>query len=266
MSSLIELFEFRTGDAVYRYTTRGQDRLWDGHSWVGTPLTRSNITNSTEMARNDVRIEFPLGHEFAMKFLGYGPDQATTLTLRRNRYNDPDDFYVCWKGRVADCDATDRIITVVCQSILNAAQNAGLIARMQKFCRRVLYNRGCNVDKELHAALTEVSAIDSRMRVLTCPSISLLPDNWFTGGMIELPNGALRYIVKSVGDQITLWRPSPEINNLIIESAPLTPILKLFPGCDGSLSTCENKFDNLDNNGAFYWIPDSNPFGGGNVF
>ena len=96
MSSLVELFEFRTGDDVYRYTTRGQDRLWDGHAWVGTPLTRSNITNSTEMARNDVRIEFPLGNEFAMQFLGYGPDQTTTLTVRRNRYNAPDDFYVCY--------------------------------------------------------------------------------------------------------------------------------------------------------------------------
>ena len=264
MSNLIELFEFRTGDEYYRCTTRGDDRLYEGHVYVGTPLERDKIMQSPELTKNDLRLTFPLGHPFAMNYLGYGPDQSTMLTVRRNRLIDDEDFRVFWKGRVADCEATDSEISLICQSIFTTSKNSGLIMRSQRFCPHVVYNRGCNLDKDNFAVASSVTAIDARQLVVTCPEAAAFSDNYFAGGMFAMPNGALRYITKSAGDQITLWRPAPEVAALLAGEDPVATTL--YPGCDGSLNTCNDEFDNLDNNGGRYWIPKVNPYGGGSVY
>lgn len=264
MSELIELYEFRTGDVVYRYTTRGNDLIALGHPWNGIPLERSAITNSQEAARNDIRVTFPLGHAFADQFLGYGPEQVTTLTVRRNRYDDPDDFFVFCVYRIVDCEADEEKVQLVCQTLLNAASKSVGSLVMQKFCPNVVYHRGCNLNKDDFAQVHEVTAIDERCRVVTVPGAAGYADNFFTGGMLKLPNNSLRYISEHIGEKLVLWRPSPEIGNLL--SGPEPHDLTLYPGCDGSLKTCDETFDNLENNRGCYWIPDLNPYGGSNVF
>jgi uncharacterized phage protein (TIGR02218 family) len=262
MTELAGLLEFRTGDDIERYTTRSEDMLYDGHIWYASPFKPGKVSQSPEESRNELKIEFPLGHTFAMQFLGYGPDQITTVTLRRNNLVDDTQFNVFWKGQVSDCSATEDVVTLICQSATTSAVNSGLIARTQKFCRHVLYNRGCNVDKADHEYTTTITAIDASLTILTCPELALFPENFFGGGMLTMPDGALRYITYSNGEELRLWRPVPEIAAVI----PEVPSVIVYPGCDGSLNSCNGKFNNLDNNGGFYWIPGINPYGGTSVY
>lgn len=262
MSDLIELYEFRCGSVTTRYVQRGEDRLLLGHVWHSTPLSRSKIANSTEAARNDLEIAFPLEHPFARQYMGYGPEQTTSLTIRRNRLHTPDQFYVFWVGRFADCDADETEISMVFQTLINAASDSAGVICAQKFCPHVVYHRGCNLQRANFANVTTVDAIDPRMVVLNCPEAAAQLDGYYRGGMVQLPNNSLRYITDHIGSAITLWRPAPEVAAVIEAGQTLT----LYPGCDGSLQTCNERFNNLDNNTACYWIPDKNPYGGSNVF
>ncbi len=256
MSKLIALLEFRTGSDVQRYNTRSTDLLWGGFVWYAAPVIDGDVNKSAEVTKNGFNLEFPLKNAFASQYLGYGPDEITVVTLYRNTVIDEDDFQVYWKGRVADCEASDTTITLLCESIFSTITQAGLSGRMQKFCRHVVYHRGCNLDKDDFAVTSSVTAINAQLFIVTCPGAAAHPNGYFTGGMFTLPNGALRYIVNHSGNQISLWRPAPDVAAALLLGGVTTT---LYPGCDGSLNTCNDRFNNLDNNGGFYWIPDVNP-------
>jgi GH24 family phage-related lysozyme (muramidase) len=42
-------------------------------------------------------------------------------------------------------------------------------------------------------------------------------------------------------------------------------VARIFPGCDRTTQTCKDKFDNLNNNGAFPFIPLKNPMSGSSI-
>jgi uncharacterized phage protein (TIGR02218 family) len=262
-SILIGLVEFSCGTDVRRFCTRNEDFLWGGHIWYAHPIRHGDIEQTSEITKNDLQFEFPLTDEFAQSHLGYGPDEVTVVKLYRNAIDDPDEFEIFWIGRVASADANDTTITLLCESIFTTLKVIGLHERMQKFCRWVVYHDGCWLDKADFAYISNVTAVDTRRTMLTCPAAASKPDGYFTGGIIEMPGGALRYISKHVGDKIHLWRPAHEI----VAALAVGPVfLSLFPGCDGSLAMCNDRFNNLDNNGAFYWIPDINPNSGAKIF
>src|SRR5690625_1325201 len=86
MSSVVELYEFRAGeDEVWRYTTRGHDLLANGHVWHSTPMARDDHQITTEVARDGMRLQFPLDHPFASQWLGYGPEQTVILRSEERR-------------------------------------------------------------------------------------------------------------------------------------------------------------------------------------
>lgn len=275
MNNLRELYEFRTGDTVYRFTNRTGDILHGGHAWSYSAIERSSIAQSPEAAQNSVELMFPLGHDFAMEFLGYGPEQQTSVTIYRNSLADDAVFLAVFKGFVADCEIQDDEIKLVCESIMLRAKNSGNRARMQKFCRHAIYDTSCKVNETEFAVSAVPTAVDAGYLSVTCtfgsyfaggseiPTIDPPPDGYFAGGMLKLPSGALRYIVAHVGNVITLWRPEPSIVEILNDEESE---LILYPGCDGSLNTCYTRFNNTENNGAFYWIPAVNPVGGPSVF
>lgn len=262
-SILIGLAEFRCGSDIRRFCTRNDDFLWDGHIWYAHPIKHGDVEQTGEINKNDLQFEFPLTDEFAKSHLGYGRDEVTIVTLYRNGIDAPNDFEIFWKGRVADAEANDSTVTLICESIFTKLKELGLSERMQKFCRWVVYHDGCWLDKADFAYVSNVTAVDARRTMLTCPAAASKPDGYFTGGIIEMPGGALRYISNHVGNKIYLWRPAHEVVAALEAGAVF---LQLFPGCDGSLNTCNDTFDNVDNNGAFYWIPDINPNSGGKIF
>ena len=61
------------------------------------------------------------------------------------------------------------------------------------------------------------------------------------------------YIIKHTGDTLDLFVP--------IQNDLSSPIL-LLAGCDKSLDTCLNKFDNISRYGGFPYIPEINPVTG----
>jgi uncharacterized phage protein (TIGR02218 family) len=263
MSDLIALLEFRTGSDVRRFTSRANDVLWDGHLWYPHAITHDDVKQSPNISKNDLVFNFPLSDDWARSYLGYGPDEKTIVTIYRNALAMPDDFTVFWKGRVADSEATDTTVKLICESIFTTMNSVGLGERMQKFCRHVVYHDGCWLDKSDFVVESTITAIDAKQITLTCPAAAAKPNGYFAGGMITMPNGALRYIAGHTGTQIALWRQAPEIVAALALGAVTT---NLYPGCDGSLGTCNDKFNNVDNNGAFYWIPNKDPHGGTSIF
>jgi len=89
------------------------------------------------------------------------------------------------------------------------------------------------------------------------------PDDYFTGGFLEF------YYAEGGYNEIRM------INNhtgTLIEMDDVIPTLvagdtvRIYPGCDHSLATCDAKFSNSLNYGGFPFVPLINPFDGSPIF
>jgi len=138
--------------------------------------------------------------------------------------------------------------------VMVSSRRNGLPKRVTRQCGHALYHRGCWVDKASYAVVAEATAVDGV--AITIPDAALQADGWYLGGMLEFGNSS-RWIVGHAGNQITLLRP--------IDGLEATDNVTIYPGCDRTRDTCNDKFDNLLNRMGFDWLPDRSPYDGSSV-
>jgi uncharacterized phage protein (TIGR02218 family) len=253
----IELYEFAQGTERWNYISGADNLIYTSQNYRPLPIQRDRIKQNTDVFKNGMKLSFPIGDPFASQFLGFAPEEITTVVIRRGHWGDPlGEFIVYWKGRILGATANENRIDLNCESIFTSIQRPGLRAKYEYSCRRTLYERGCNVNRESFGVLREIEA--SSGVVLQVFGLDLYPDGYFTGGMVVAESGTTRFITSHTAQDITLTRP--------IRSVAVGQDISVYPGCDHLRGTCLTKFNNLDNFGGFPFIPGRNPFDGASLF
>jgi uncharacterized phage protein (TIGR02218 family) len=257
-------FLFVKGSTEYRYTSASFFVSDSTGTFEPVAITASNITQTNELAKNGIKIELPRDNTVAQLFLGKVPEQTTSLTIfRTHDAEDASDQFVYWKGRVAAAQADGDSVTLECEDIFTSMQRPGLRARYQKGCRHALYSSACGVNINDYGDASEISSQSGVILTVsinpdsTGGSVIDRADGYYNGGIVELSDGSMRYIINHVGSQLTLISA---FDDLEIDSLGVT--CTLYPGCAHNMSDCNLKFNNLDNYGGFPFIPGKNPFRG----
>lgn len=253
----VELYEFQQGSLRWQYISGASALTLLGQRYTPLPLQRDRIKQSQDIFKNGLKLSFPREDLFANQFIGFSPEDITSVTIRRGHWGDPSsEFVVYWRGRISGAIASDNTIHLECESIFTSLRRPGLRAKFEYGCRHVHYGAGCLVSREPYSAPGNVVGVD-RGIVLEVPQADLQPDGYYSGGLLVSPLGVSRFITDHVGVYLTITRPSFD---LIVGSA-----VTIYPGCDHTKETCLNKFGNLDNFGGFPWIPNRNPFDGSSI-
>lgn len=254
----IEIYEFVQGIQRWNYISGADLIVYLGQTYIPLPLQRDRVKQSGDIFKNGMKLTFPRDDQFASQFLGFSPEIPTSVTIRRGHFGDPDsEFIVYWKGRVISATASGNSIDIGCESIFTSLKRPGLRAKFEYTCRRTLYQKGCNVNRELYKLEGAVIGLSGTLNI-SVAGASLQPNGFYTGGILVAPDGSSRFITKHVGDVLTVSRP---INSLAGGQA-----VSVYPGCDHLRETCLNKFNNLPNFGGFPFIPGKNPFNGSSLF
>lgn len=263
------LYQFVAGDQVWRLTAAAEEMSYAGETWTPSAVSHGEITQSTELNKDGLSLEFPRTEAIAAEFLGYAPDAVVSVTVFRKHRGD-DEAVVYWRGRVVSSMAEGERVTLECESVFTSLRRPGLRARYQRSCRHALYGRGCGVDKTAHAVEGELTEV--AQNTVTVPVAAAEDDGHYLGGMLEFA-GIFRMITGHAGAVLTLSRPIQSLGEALVESGyggsygehygAMT--VKIYPGCDRTRATCDGKFSNLDNFGGFSWIPLKNPFGGSSL-
>lgn len=264
-----ELYRFVEGSQVFTFTSADEDESYDGEVYSHVPIGRNEIESKNQLASANVEISFDLYNEFARRLMRQTAENVVTLTIFRKEPNGT--VLASWKGRLASVKPELTAIVLIFESVFTSLRRPGLRARYQRACRHVLYGRGCKLNKEDFAVTGKVSAVTNE--VLVIPEAAGFVNGYFTGGMIEGPDGALRFITNHVGSQITLIRKLESINEAFANSgygkgygiAYGGVSCRLFPGCPRERSICNDRFGNLPNYGGFPFIPIRNPFDGSSI-
>jgi uncharacterized phage protein (TIGR02218 family) len=230
--------------------------------YAPTPIIAGEVSQTNEMAKDPLSIQFPRDNEFAQQFLGGVPEQITTVTVFRGHQTDGDgEFRTYWKGRVASASAEGDTVSLSCENIFTSMRRPGLRARYQKVCRHALYSAGCGALEADFAESVTATAVAGTIVTVTGIAPASAADGFFTAGTLKTASGELRYITKHEGSTLTLMYPLASLSEEVNESSAGEASVTIYPGCDHTRSTCVDKFDNVENFGGFPWLPSKNPFG-----
>lgn len=255
--SPVELYEFNRGAESWRFTTSAQPITYLTNEYTPSSITRDNIKQTTDTFKDSMKLVFPRSNQFALQYITSAPDAITTVTIYRGHSTDPDgQFIVYWKGRITGVKTSGQQAEIECESVFTSIRRVGLRARFEYNCRHALYMPGCNANKELFRADSSILGIIDQINV-TVPAAALKPDGYYNAGIIVFEDGVSRFITKHVGTTITFSRP---YSGLIGGQSVV-----LYPGCNHTKETCNNKFNNLNNFGGFPWIPTTNPYSGSSI-
>lgn len=261
-----ELYRFVEGDsgAIYTVTNADETEVYDAgdgaETYAPVEIGRDEAVGKGNMERANVTISFALSNERVMNWFTSSLDFPITVTIFSK---DEETYEVEWKGRLASVTPEKSTLKFVFESVFTSMRRMGLRQRYQITCPYSLYGDGCGLDKEdfdTSGAITNVTN-----NVVTFPAADAFADGYFNAGIFEDNVGNLRFITSHVGDQLTLIRPMNPLLAYIAENGYTGLTGRIFPGCDRSTQTCNDKFNNLLNHGGFPFMPNKNPFSGSSI-
>lgn len=264
------LYEITTPIQTYRYTSLNFSHDVNSQTWIPQEITHSVIKQSTEISKNKVNINMPIDSEFASLFKGLSLEYIISVSIFRGHYGQSN-TELFWKGYITNLSKKDKIISFSIESIFAKIKRYGIRQRYTKNCRHTLYGRGCNLDINSFEYTSYFAGIIDSFNFY-CPTDEV--DGFFSGGIVKFSDGSDKYIKRHFNGIITINSKSSYIESILPTIAGYgvnygnnygSISLFLYPGCDKTLQTCIDKFQNEDNNGGFKWIPDLNPLSGRSV-
>lgn len=257
----IELYKFVEGSIIDTQTRGNTPIVYNTETYVPYVIGRSVVEAKNELSKASLEIKLALNNPVAQRHLSTLVDTVLTLTVFQQTNVTTN---VIWKGRLAKVKISGKKVSLIFESIFTSMRRPGLRARWQKPCRHPIYGPGCKVNKADFLFEDDVASLVGTTVGMT--DLSIYEDGYFSGGIIETQdNNILRYIVAHVGNVLTLSRPFEHLQTQFDTLGAGNVAVNLYPGCDKSLATCIGRFDNVLNNGGFYWIPTKNPMGGSSV-
>lgn len=268
MSKPKELYRFVEGSSVWTVTSADSSEVYNGETYVPVTIGRSEAESKNELSRANLQITVDPDNDMGRRWLKNILDEVVSLTLFSK---DGADVVVAWKGRLSSVKLERTAITLIFESVFTSLRRFGLRGKYQRSCPHVLYGRGCNLNKDdfaVNGAITTINGVK-----ITALAAALQPDGFYNAGMIEGPDGALRFVVQHVGTQLTLIRPLDSLGEGLANSgyghgyglAYGQFTANIYPGCDRTKETCSSKFANLNNYGGFPFIPLDNPMAGSSI-
>jgi len=268
----IELYEFKrqlatigpsginpsgSFETTTRFTSFETDVVVNSNNYTSEYIQRSSIIIATDSKRAPLTITLPLDVELFRQYV-FSPisDVLAVEVLRYHSTDTPTPQVVSlWKGRVSDVsfDGQDRI-KVRCESQATQLSRFSLRRTFSPLCPYDLYDADtCKIS----SALGSPHRLDVTATVFEPTKLwaNALSGDTFTGGFVYIRRGVNEYDKHSIavhsGNQVTLETP--------VENPETFMDCVFLAGCDRSLTTCINKFQNEENYGGFPYTPDDNP-------
>lgn len=254
---LVNLYEFSLGnnERFWRYCSADKDIELNHQTFIATA-----ISDSGRRGQDNIHITVPFNHDIALLFRGRSPSLPLKVRILRWHYGD-EIARVVWVGTIVEVKRPETHKVELISAGLSATMNsAGLRLSWCRSCPYALYDTDCTVNPERHC-----------LKNLTVESVEgnsvfikglIVKDGQFNGGFMEwIDLFGIREVVairQQVGNKVQLIGSSVKLN--------IGQKVKLYPGCDGMLNTCRDKFNNLANFGGIPHMPEKSPYDGSRVF
>lgn len=255
----VEVYTFARDYQHWRYTSADRDVTISSQTFTAKPITRTAIETTAEKSRLALTLTVPRDLEVADMYRIAPPTMTITCLIQQYHQADTE-LVTIWAGRILTVEWSGPSARIAVEPIYTALQRNGLRRMYQRQCPHVLYGGQCNVVRESFRTDGFVDSISGN--VINVPQAALLATGYFAGGYIEwdVASGIAerRFISDHTGGALTVTSTIAGLSGGMA--------VRIYPGCDHTLTTCNSKFSNAVNYGGMPYIPTKNPFGGSPVF
>ncbi len=268
----VRLFMFTLQGITWRFAQADRDIVIGANTWLAAQIDRSEIKQTTEKAKDSVRITFaylrdpfaPVGLRPVTQSLGdlwhpYIPSSKVHVLCLATHFGSVDPPVLQWSGEVSQPRYTDSELELVCTPGNAKAEARNQGAKFQRACWKTVYStgvRGCNLDPDdfrISDTLTDVTGLTVKAAAFANAPHSLL-QGWLywtrTDGIVEK-----RTIVSHVGDTVRLLYGGKDLAIGLAVDA--------LPNCEGTWAACTaRRPDPQMHYGGAIYEPIENPMEG----
>jgi|GEM_PF-673356 len=251
-----ELYHIWTEDGGYdwRYTSGDISIVYNGDTYVPATIKRSIVQYDTSLEVTALSLDVGRLENPIMEYLSLSPLKTTWLSVMKvHRNSNPITAMVIFIGQIKSVSFKGPQAKVACVGFEYVLKQSVPIGKFQKACNHSVFNDKCGLNQVSFETETAVTVSVNGL-TLTSSDFALEDDGYFARGFVTFNNGGhieRRMITQHSGSDIKLRFKFPDLIS--------TDTIKAYPGCDQRETTCENKFDNIDNFQGFIFIPVDNP-------
>jgi len=248
----VELIEFLGPQIAYRYTTGRIPVTYVSNTYAPSPgMKVGPMGSATSTDPSALAITISIAEQVVRDY-GFS-DPPRSLRLKVYRGQTGGQVRNTWDGVVTSIAPKGRMAQIRSSSKMGDRLKTAIPSiRIQKRCNHFLYDARCRVDRATFEHATTVASVDGA--TVTVASIGLAPDQWFRAGeIVRDSDGERRLIKDQVGAVLVLSAP--------FRALDATDAVTMYAGCDHTILTCGDRFNNIVNFGGHPSLPASNPFG-----
>jgi uncharacterized phage protein (TIGR02218 family) len=246
----VEIYHIWRGSTHWRYTSGDVAIVFNGNTYVPATIKRSLVEYDSSMEITKMNFQAAFVEDPALEFMSINPIEIIWIeVMRLHRDQEPLEADVVFVGQIKDVDFKGVQANAECVGFEFFLSMPIPRFRYQLTCNWTLFDEHCLLDEESYEVETIIT-LDASGTVLTSSDFGSYEDGYFIFGPLKYGD-SVRTIVGHIGDAIVI--------NYRIKDLESGNTVKAYPGCDGRIDTCQDKFNNLLNFLGFPFIPEENP-------
>lgn len=253
----LELYKIWSGSTYWYYTN--SDVAVDFEAapggYVPATISRGSMEYNSQLDVHTMKVQFSGITDPVVQYIAQNPIDIVWIEISRLfRDQDPLEKSVIFIGQVKSVSFKGVSAEAECVGFEHFLKMGIPLWRYQLNCNHKFLDAGCTAGWTQgkfasNAAIPIIVILDATKTILTSTTFGGLP-NYFLGGLVEF-EGERRTVIAQDGNTVTL-----NFKMIALES---DDTVYCYPGCDGRIETCRDKFSNIDNFLGFPFIPEENP-------
>ena len=246
----LELYKIWVGSTYWYYTNGDVAVVFDGQTYDPATISRGSTEYNSQLDVNTMKIQFSRVTEPLVQYIAQNPIDITWIEVSRLfRDQSPLEKSVIFIGQIKSVSFRGLSAEAECVGFEHFLKMPIPVWRYQTTCNHRLFDSGCGKVKADYKVVAIIT-LDATKTKLTSTTFGDYVAGYFTYGLVEFESES-RTIIAHSGNTITI---AYKMVNLVDNNTVDT-----YPGCDGRIKTCRNKYDNIINYLGFPWIPEENP-------
>jgi len=242
----MNLYKIEYNGAQYFFNSSNDDLDVNGTIYKAIPIGRSEIIFDLE--HSTCKITVPLQVRPFSLLVDSTPVKPFKVEIKSY----PEDI-VLYIGVLQKMNANFFKGTMDIDLVTEVSLQENVVPRRTygRSCSWELGGSECGVDLGSYQETVNVDTLTINGVELTHPNFANYANGFFENGMAKHDLDEYIFIVKHVGDTITLMTRFQQLDQ--------ANTLTVFAGCDKQASTCRDKFNNICNFSGFPYMPSNNP-------
>ena len=249
----LELYKIWSGSTYWHYTNGDVPVTFPAGGDVYVPATigRGGTEYNSTLNVSTLKIQFSGISEPVVQYIAQNPIDITWIEVSRLfRDQDPLEKSVIFIGQIKTVSFKGVSAEAECVGFEHFLKMQVPRWRYQITCNHQVFDAECALTGAITVPVTAAVTLDATKTILTSAAFGAYAAGYFTGGRGVFV-GERRTIVAHSGNTITL--------NFKMIGLEDNDSIDVYPGCDGRIDTCRDKFDNIIHFLGFPFIPSENP-------